>query len=94
MVKLRLMLLYRWSIFTISCVERNPVNDAPVIEQIDDLFANENIPHIVDLNFYDTDMNLTVTSFSDRDDVTTTTSISSSSIEIFTLIFMVNLRLQ
>ena len=62
-----------------------PVNDAPVIEQIDDLFANENIPLIVDLNFYDVDSELlTVTSFSDRDEVTTTASISSSSIEIFT----------
>ena len=61
------------------------VNDAPVIEQIDDLFANENIPLIVDLNFYDVDSELlTVTSFSDRDEVTTTASISSSSIEIFT----------
>ena len=62
-----------------------PVNDAPVIEQIDDLFANENIPLIVDLNFYDVDSELlTVTSFSDRDEVTATASISSSSIEIFT----------
>ena len=62
-----------------------PVNDAPIIEQIDDLFASENISLIVDLNFYDVDSELlTVTSFSDRDDVTTTASISSSSIEIFT----------
>ena len=61
-----------------------PVNDAPVIEQIDDLFANENIPLIVDLNFYDVDSEfLTVTSFSDRDEVTTIASISSSTVEIF-----------
>ena len=61
-----------------------PVNDAPVIEQIDDLFANENIPLIVDLNFYDVDSELlTVTSFSDRDEVTTIASISSSAVEIF-----------
>ena len=63
----------------------HPVNDAPVIEHVDSLFIDENSPLVVGIDFYDVDSEvLTVSSFSDRDEVTTVASVSSSSVEIFT----------